>query len=77
MLFFTIGPNQGKSNELIVEYAACLQKMERCSAEFSRRAQNALTKIISESLASIVSLSSTEKGELKNKLTSQGITKLN
>ena len=62
MLFFMIGPNQGKSNELVVEYAACLQKMESCSAEFSRRAQNALSKIISESLSDIRSLSSIEKG---------------
>ena len=43
MLFFMVGPNKGKIDEMVVEYAACLQKMENCSAAFSRKTQNALT----------------------------------
>ena len=77
MLFLMISPYQGKSDEFILEYAACLQKMEDCSAAFSKRAQNALTKIISESLAGIKSLSSYEREKARNMLTNQGITKLN
>ena len=75
MLLFEADSTKGGDDEIHVQYASALQKLEDCSVETRDEAQAVLIEIISQSIQQLT-LPEAKKTDIKNMLQNQGVTKL-